>query len=67
VDLLVKASVSSSNRQAREDIQNKIININGQIFDKIDQIIFSSACLQKRYLVIKRGKKNYYLISWIKN
>jgi len=65
VDLLVKASVSSSKRQAREDIQNKIININGQIFNKIDQIISRSICLFNKYLVVKRGKKNYYLVSWL--
>jgi len=65
LDLLVKASVSSSNRQAREDIQNKIININGQIFNRIDQIISRSICLFNKYLVIKRGKKNYYLVSWL--
>ncbi len=65
VDLLVKAGVSSSKRQAREDIQNKIININGQIFNKIDRIIFRSICLFNKYLVIKRGKKNYYLVFWL--
>ncbi|MFA5392620.1 MAG: tyrosine--tRNA ligase [Candidatus Paceibacterota bacterium] len=65
VDLLVKASVSCSKRQAREDIQNKIININGQIFDKIDQTIFHSICFYNKYLVVKRGKKNYYLVSWL--
>jgi len=65
VDLLVKASISSSKRQAREDIQNKIININGQIFNQIDQIIFHSTCFYKKYLVIRKGKKNYYLVSWI--
>jgi len=65
VDLLVKAGVSSSKRQARQDIQNKIININGQIFNRIDQIISRSICLFNKYLVIKRGKKNYYLVSWV--
>jgi tyrosyl-tRNA synthetase len=65
LDLLVRAGVSSSNRQAREDIQNKIININGQIFNQIDQTISRSTCLFKKYLVIKRGKKNYYLVSWL--
>jgi tyrosyl-tRNA synthetase len=65
IDLLVKASISSSKRQAREDIQNKIININGQIFNQIDQIIFHSTCFYKKYLVIRKGKKNYYLVSWI--
>ena len=65
VDLLVKASISFSKRQAREDIQNKIININGQIFNQIDQTISRSACLFKKYLVVKRGKKNYYLVSWL--
>jgi len=65
IDLLVKASISSSKRQAREDIQNKIININGQIFNQIDQIIFHSTCFYKKYLVIRKGKKNYYLVRWI--
>jgi len=65
IDLLVQAGVSSSKRQAREDVQNKIISINGKIFDRIDRIISRSDRLYKKYLVIKRGKKNYYLVSWI--
>jgi tyrosyl-tRNA synthetase len=65
VDLLTTANISSSKRQAREDIQNKIININSQIFNKINQTISRSACLHKKYLVVKRGKRNYYLVSWL--
>ncbi|NMB92147.1 MAG: tyrosine--tRNA ligase, partial [Parcubacteria group bacterium] len=62
VDLLVKANISSSKRQAREDIINKSISINGKIMDKIEQIITPSFYLFGKYLVIRRGKKNYHLI-----
>ncbi|MGC8651189.1 MAG: tyrosine--tRNA ligase [Minisyncoccia bacterium] len=67
LDLLVKAGISSSKRQAREDIQNKIININGQIFNQIDQKIAFDICFFGKYLVIRKGKKNYYLVSWLKH
>lgn len=63
IDLLVKAGVCSSKRQAREDIQNKAININGIIYSDIEEMITEDKILFDKYIVIRRGKKNYCLIK----
>ena len=64
IDLLIDAKVCSSKRQAREDVQNGIIFINGNSYKDIQQIIKKSDCFYNKYLVIKRGKKNYYFALW---
>jgi len=64
IDLLIDAKVCSSKRQAREDVQNGIIFINGNSYRDIQQIIKKSDCFYNKYLVIKRGKKNYYFALW---
>jgi len=64
IDLLIDAKVCSSKRQAREDVQNGIIFINGNSYKDIKQIIKKSDCFYNKYLVIKRGKKNYYFALW---
>jgi len=64
IDLLINAKVCSSKRQAREDVQNGIIFINGNSYKDIQQIIKKSNCFYNKYLVIKRGKKNYYFVLW---
>ena len=64
IDLLIDAKACSSKRQAREDIQNGIIFINGNSYKDIQQIIKKSDCFYNKYLVIKKGKKNYYFALW---
>ena len=63
-DLLVAAGVSSSKRQAREDIINGAISLNGEKITEAKRKINSSDFLYKKYLIIRRGKKNYTLIKW---
>ena len=64
IDLLIDAKVCSSKRQAREDVQNGIVFINGNSYKDTQQIIKKSDCFYNKYLVIKRGKKNYYFALW---
>lgn len=64
LNLLVEAHISSSKSQARQEIQNKTIFINGKLFDKLDQILYPSLCLFQKYLIVRKGKKHYYLILW---
>jgi tyrosyl-tRNA synthetase len=61
--LLVKTGLATSNRQAREFIQNGAVAVNGEIF-KNDGLtgIFP---LHDRYLVLKRGKKQFHLVKQI--
>jgi len=64
LDLLVLAKISLSKREARQDILNGIIFINDIKYDKLNSEIKKSLCLFKKYLIIRKGKKNYYLVLW---
>jgi len=64
VDLLKDADVSFSKRQAREDIKNKIIFINSKLCEDTELVIKRSDCLYGKYLLIKKGKRNYYFVLW---
>jgi tyrosyl-tRNA synthetase len=63
VDLLVLSEISGSKRQAREDIENKAININGIIYCDILEKVTIDKILFDKYIVIRRGKKTYFLIK----
>ncbi len=62
VDLLVAAKISSSKRQAREDIQNGAIYINGDREKDLSYEIDEKDKLDGSFTVIRRGKKKYFLI-----
>ena len=64
IDLLIDAKACFSKRQAREDVQNGIIFINGNSYKDIQQIIKKSDCSFNKYLVIKKGRKNYHFVLW---
>jgi tyrosyl-tRNA synthetase len=62
VDLLVVAKVSSSKRQAREDIKNGAIYINGERCTELDRAMRKTDGLHGKFLVIRRGKSKYTLV-----
>lgn len=64
MDLLIETKTCLSKRQAREDIQNKIIFVNGNLCSDIQQVIKKSDCFFDKYLVVKKGKRNYYFVLW---
>ena len=64
VDLLVEARVVSSKRQAREDVKNGAISINGERCTDADRSLKPSDGLAGKYLVLRRGKRNYFLVKW---
>jgi len=64
VDFLVETGVCPSKRQAREDISNKAIYLNGEVVSNINLTICSRNALKENLFVVRRGKKNYYLIYW---
>lgn len=64
VDFLVESGVVTSKRQAREDVNNGAISING---DKVTDLAFtidSSSRLEDSFTVVRRGKKNYKLVEY---
>jgi tyrosyl-tRNA synthetase len=64
IDLLKEAEIVSSKRQAREDVQNGAIYVNGKVEDGLDKIITKDDRMHDKYLIIRRGKKKYFLIKW---
>jgi tyrosyl-tRNA synthetase len=64
IDLLIKTEVCSSKRQAREDIENKVISVNGKLFMDIKATIKKLDCFYGKYLLIKKGKRKYYFALW---
>lgn len=59
IDLLVNNNIASSKREAREFLGNNAITLDGDIVNDENLIID----LSKKYHIIRRGKKKYYLIK----
>ncbi|MCR2821840.1 tyrosine--tRNA ligase [Lederbergia panacisoli] len=64
VELLVAAKISSSKRQAREDIQSGAISINGERVNDIQYSLVDEDKIGNKFTIIRRGKKKYYLIQF---
>ena len=64
VDLLVEASICSSKREAREFITNGSIYVNGERTTDLDMIIDKGIAKGGKYVIIRRGKKKYFVISF---
>ena len=64
VDFLVESGVVTSKRQAREDVNNGAISINGDKVTDLAFIIDSSSRLEDSFTVVRRGKKNYKLVEY---
>ncbi|NMB41825.1 MAG: tyrosine--tRNA ligase, partial [Firmicutes bacterium] len=66
VDLLVDSGLCPSKRQAREDIRNRAIHINDELSTDVDRVLTSADRLwDGKYTVIRRGKRNYFLVKWL--
>lgn len=60
-DVLVQSGICSSKREAREFLSNGALSINGEIVKDAAMEITSENCIAGKYLVVRRGKKKYYL------
>lgn len=65
VDLLVESGVCSSKREAREFVTNSSITLNGDKITDLEFIINKDFAIDNKYIVIKRGKKKYFLVKYI--
>lgn len=62
LDLLVETGAASSKREAREFVGNGSITINGEKVTDLNFIVSKSVAIEQKYIVIRRGKKKYYLV-----
>lgn len=64
VDLLVTAGVVNSKRQAREDVQNGAIYVNGDRIQDLNYTLSNADKLENELTVIRRGKKKYFVLTY---
>ena len=60
-DLLINIGAASSKREAREFVLGNAISVNGEKVNNLEYIISDKDFLDDKYLIIRRGKKNYYI------
>ena len=64
VELLVDANICSSKREAREFVNNNSIMLNGEKINDLEFIVTKNVCIEQKYAVIRRGKKNYFVVVY---
>ena len=62
VDMLVNTNILSSKREAREFLTNGSISINGERVTDLNMLVNKEKALYNKYIVVRRGKKKYYLV-----
>lgn len=62
-DCLVQAGIASSKREAREWINQGSIQINGEKQTSVEFVVSSANAIHDKDTLIKRGKRNYYVIT----
>ena len=61
LDLLITVGAATSKREAREFVLGNAVAINGEKITDIEYVISDNDFLHQMYVIIKRGKKNYYI------
>ncbi|MCR8850913.1 tyrosine--tRNA ligase [Rossellomorea sp. SC111] len=65
IDLLVNAKISPSKRQAREDVGNGAIYINGERVTDLQHVMGEDDKIEGQFTIIRRGKKKYFRIQYV--
>lgn len=64
IELLITAGIEPSKRQAREDVQNGAIYINGDRIQELSYELNETDKIDGQSTVIRRGKKKYFLLQF---
>lgn len=65
VDFLVNGKICSSKREAREFISSGSIYVNGDKVESLEYNVGRENALDNKYVVIRKGKKKYFLGEFI--
>ena len=65
-DLLINIKAASSKREAREFIKGNSVSLNGDKVNDPVMVIDKNSALYDKYVIVRRGKKNYYLVKLVK-
>ena len=63
IDVLATTGIMPSKGEARKMIQSGAISINKQKISDVDYALQASDLLQNQYILVQKGKKNYYLLT----
>jgi len=63
VEWLVDLGIEPSRRQAREDITNGAISMNGEKVSDLELAVTPDQAIGGRFIIIRKGKKNYSLVK----
>ena len=64
IDVLVAAGLAKPKSEARGFLQSGSVTVNGQKIDALDHQIVDAERRFGRFTLLRRGKKNYALVSW---
>jgi tyrosyl-tRNA synthetase len=64
VDLLVAAKIAPSKRQAREDVSNGAVSLNGDRVTDTAYVLGEADKIEGQFTIIRRGKKKYFMIKY---
>ncbi|CAM3983789.1 tyrosine--tRNA ligase [Cohnella lubricantis] len=62
VEWLVDLGIEPSRRQAREDIANGAISMNGERVTDLELVVTAGHAIGGKFIIIRKGKKNYSLV-----
>ena len=65
VSFLVETGIFNSKGEARKLVEGGGISINRKKVENVKMMVDHSLLLHKKYILVQRGKKNYYLVSVI--
>jgi len=65
VDFIVDSGVSPSRRQAREDVTNGAISLNGERVTDTAYEVSATDRLEDSFTIVRRGKKNYKMVKFV--
>jgi tyrosyl-tRNA synthetase len=64
IDALVSANIAKSKGEARRLIQQGSVSANGAKITDIEAVLKKSEAVNEEFTILKKGKKNYYLLTF---
>ena len=65
INIITSCNIAASRREAREFINNGAISVNGNVIKDENYLVDKNCAIEGKYIVIRRGKKKYSLITLI--
>lgn len=64
VEVLIETGISPSKRQAREDVNNGAIYINGERQQDVNYALAPEDKIDGEFTIIRRGKKKFFMVNY---